>query len=1110
MTRCRPIVGSWRALRFIFAVLGAVSVLALGADGQTPATMVNPVAGQQNVGATVTFQWTAATSAQAYYLYVGTTEGADDVVNTGALQGTSYTPTSPLPAGATLWARIWTELGGHWYYSPDVSFTVSPDAALISPGSGQQNVPANATFQWTSAPSAQGYYLYVGTTEGADNVVNTGTIQGTSYTVTSPLPVGATLWARIWTELAGGWYYQTDVSFTVSAAAALISPRSAQQNVPAYATFQWTSAPAAQAYYLDVGTTEGGNDIVNTGAIQSTSYTPRSPLPIGATLWARVWTELGGHWYFEPDVSFTVSPDAALVSPVSGQQNVPGLATFQWTSAPSAQGYYLYVGTTEGADNVVNTGTIQGTSYTVASPLPIGATLWARLYTELGGIWSFQADVSFTVSPAAVLLSPAAGAQNVLVRASFQWTSAPSAQAYYLYVGTSEGADDVVNTGEIQVTSYSPSTMLPAGATLWARIWTELGGHWYYANDVSFTVSAAALLLSPTSGQQNVIQNPTFQWNAVAGAQGYTLWVGTSEGAQDVLYVTGLQGASYTPSALLPAGATLWARLYTELNGIWSYQYDVAFTVTAAPPLVFPARGQQNIDTSLPFTWQSGAGAQGYQLYVGTSPGASDLVHSGVIQSTSWSVPPLPVGQTLYARIWSEIGGTWSYPYDVAFTARPRFGYPAVRSMDIDPTQAFTWSPAYGGSGVYYIYVGTSPGASDLYAETPVSSNSVTLPASALPAGKTLYARVILKPANGQDWLFDTVFTVAGTAITPATIVYPPDGDTTADVSQPFQWTPTDLAEAYRLEIFDASGSQVLDTGAITVPRYFDETLPLGSYTGQLGTEIAGTWYWTSFSFVVTNTGYNMTNEQQSALWATDFVRTMADLNNYTYAWTELAARVASPEYQQVGSSCGTYRDVLLDVLSQMNVTARLPADEQPHLISIGFLEDGADDAHTLVEFWNSDLQRWMLLDPTFDLTATRASDGTYATKEDINAATLNQQWTAISYQFLGSWGDQIAKNYYLDYPLLYLNLAVPPPNGIQDPMPYLVAQPPPPLTTTATAIYTFNCSGSTTLLINGSPQPINCTGPYDLTVMTEATSVALPSGSTAAVNIYSPVRNVF
>src|SRR2546428_13661299 len=104
--------------------------------------------------------------------------------------------------------------------------------------------------------------------------------------------------------------------------------------------------------------------------------------------------------------------------------------------------------------------------------MTIGQTVYARLHTKSGGVWR-SVDHTYVVgasaSAAAVITYPANGASGANLTQPIQWTTIQSVQAYYLYVGTSLGAKDLVNTGEIQQTSYLP-TNLPLNQTLYARI----------------------------------------------------------------------------------------------------------------------------------------------------------------------------------------------------------------------------------------------------------------------------------------------------------------------------------------------------------------------------------------------------------------------------------------------------------------------------------------------------------------------------------------------------------------------------------------------------------------------------------------------------------------
>src|SRR5204863_7164239 len=113
--------------------------------------------------------------------------------------------------------------------------------------------------------------------------------------------------------------------------------------------------------------------------------------------------------------------------------------------------------------------------------LPTGQPLYARLWTNVNNTWLFS-DRSFIADTSppckAILTQPASGTPTVDLTSGFAWTSVPNVTAYYLYVGTSAGANNLVNSGETQSAAFV-ATDLPLGQTLYVRLWTETGS-WRY------------------------------------------------------------------------------------------------------------------------------------------------------------------------------------------------------------------------------------------------------------------------------------------------------------------------------------------------------------------------------------------------------------------------------------------------------------------------------------------------------------------------------------------------------------------------------------------------------------------------------------------------------
>ena len=195
---------------------------------------------------------------------------------------------------------------------------------------------------------------------------------------------------------------------------------------------------------------------------------------------------------------------------------------------------------------------------------------------------------------------------------------------------------------------------------------------------------------------------------------------------------TGSLSAATTsyPVPAMPVGQTLWARLWTQVNGSWKYYEDVSFQVSiSASRFTYPTQGNL-VDTRRSFTWSTAPDAQAYYLWVGTSPGSSNIVDSGATQNTSWPIPAEPIGDRIRAYLYGDKrtmeyrhGVSATVAYSPAVLSNP---VPGQDSPNEDTSRPVTWAPVSGASA-YYLSIGTSPGADDVLdsGALPVSQTSV-------------------------------------------------------------------------------------------------------------------------------------------------------------------------------------------------------------------------------------------------------------------------------------------------------------------------------------------------------------------------------------------------
>jgi hypothetical protein len=268
---------------------------------------------------------------------------------------------------------------------------------------------------------------------------------------------------------------------------------------------------------------------------------------------------------------------------------------------------------------------------------------------------------------------PVDGQNDVYTSHPFTWLTLPNAQANLLIVGTTSVSDDLVHSPILpgNQTSFQVPA-LPADRGLYATVFTEIGGHWYNSQPISFNITPQiATFTHPVDGFDDFDRLPAFTWINNTQAGGYYLIVGTAFGATNLVNSGVLPPTDffYYPSNPLPTGVTLYATLFTNWAGHWDHAQSIRFTYKPGATFTSPSNGQQNVRPTAPYQWLPYAGAQAYVLVVSTTPNSATLLNSGILPASTSSYPgiPLPKGVTIYATIFTEIANQWNYYQTITF-----------------------------------------------------------------------------------------------------------------------------------------------------------------------------------------------------------------------------------------------------------------------------------------------------------------------------------------------------------------------------------------------------------------------------------------------------------
>jgi len=627
-------------------------------------------------------------------------------------------------------------------------------AALTSPTPGSVLPGSSVTFTWTAGIGPTEYQICLGTVRASCNLLDGFETNGTSLSVTGLPTYGQTLYAALGSLIGGVWQW-ADYTYTEAGTplAALTSPIPGTTLPGSSVTFTWSAGFGVTAYQFWLGTTGiGSSNLYNSGVTTATSASVTGLPTNGQTVYAQLGSLLGGVWQYANYTYTEHGTPAALTSPTPGSTLPSSSVTFAWTAGVGVTAYELLLGTVgPGSQNLYNSGPTTATSASVTGLPAYGRTVYATLLSLLDDAW-VPAYYTYTEASPAALTSPTPGSTLPGSSVTFTWSAGTGPTAYELWLGTTGvGSQNLYNSGSTTATSAIVTGLPTYGLTVYAQLGSLIGGVWQYAN-YTYTEAGTpvpAALTSPTPGSVLPGSSATFAWTGGTGPTAYQLWLGTTGIGSQNLYDSGATKATTVTVSGLPAnGVTLFARLWSLINGTWQsidYLYTESGTLSTAA-LTSPAPGSTLPGSSVTFTWTGGSGPAAYQLWLGTTRvGSQDLYDSGSTTATSETVTVPANGVTVFARLYQLINGTWrssDYTYTEAGTPAPAaLTSPTPGSTLTGSSVTFTWT---GGSGpaAYELWLGTTRvGSQNLYDSGATKATTVTV--SDLPTnGVTVYARL--------------------------------------------------------------------------------------------------------------------------------------------------------------------------------------------------------------------------------------------------------------------------------------------------------------------------------------------------------------------------------
>ena len=575
--------------------------------------------------------------------------------------------------------------------SLNAAFAQSTPATMTSPTPGSTLTGSSVVFTWSAGSGPTAYWLDVGNVAGGNQYYQSGNLGDVLTITVNGLPTdGSAVYVTLYSMIDGQWQSvpYTYTAFNLAAAGGVLTtPAPSSTLTGSSVTFDWTAGAGASAYWLDVGSTAGGNQYYQSGNLGTALTTTVNGLPTdGSTIYVTLNSLIGGVWSGTPYTYTAFNSSGATLAvmqtPTPSSILTGSSVVFTWSAGSGPTAYWLDIGNVAGGNQYYQSGNLGTALTTTVNGLPTnGSAVYVTLYSLIAGQWQSNAYIytAFNVAAAGgVLTTPTPGSTLTGSSIVFDWTAGTGASAYWLDVGSTVGGNQYYQSGNLGTALTTTVNGLPTnGSTIYVTLHSLISGVWSGTGYTYTTLNAAAgkaTMQTPTPGSTLTGSSITFDWNAGSGATAYWLNIGNAADGNQY-YQSGTLGnvLTTTVSGLPTNGSTVYVTLYSMVAGQWesnAYTYTALNAASGLAVMQTPTPGS-TLGQTATFTWSADANATAYWLNVGNDVGGNQYYQSGnlgdVLTTTVYRLPTN--GSTLYVTLYSLVAGQWlsnAYTYKAA------------------------------------------------------------------------------------------------------------------------------------------------------------------------------------------------------------------------------------------------------------------------------------------------------------------------------------------------------------------------------------------------------------------------------------------------------------
>ena len=242
---------------------------------------------------------------------------------------------------------------------------------LTSPVNGDANVSVEATISWNGIVGAPAYLVSIGTTPNGIDILNNQNVgNATSFKPALGLPENTDIFVTITifffnaeNIVCDSEMFRTEDVITPPSCTTPRFPVDGSTNVNVASSISWYYAPTATGYFLSLGTTPGGTDLLNNeNIVGALTYQPATDFDVGAQIYVTIipfndngpTLENCTEYSFITGAMVVIPGCTSLINPVNGAINIELSPVIEWAAVPDASGYRVTIGTTPFNANVLD------------------------------------------------------------------------------------------------------------------------------------------------------------------------------------------------------------------------------------------------------------------------------------------------------------------------------------------------------------------------------------------------------------------------------------------------------------------------------------------------------------------------------------------------------------------------------------------------------------------------------------------------------------------------------------------------------------------------------------------------------------------------------------